>query len=197
MCKFTSAVCLEMCISADDSKRMKQKLFSQIKPTIENRKKMKKYYAEIIFVSPDMHKVHFKVGTKSVDTFLRAESFLVRQAFEVTINLPKLPTAAECDAGICLLSDEAIAKILNEGEGGESFETEEQIREAFTFDVYRHRGYINHNGKKAGKAWLVIGKNFASAGRCDIPKKERLMQNSFVMCQLVRFGVLDKFKIDP
>jgi hypothetical protein len=158
---------------------------------------MKKYYAEISFISPDMYKANFKVGAKSVNTFLRAESFVVRQVVEVTINLPKLPTKAECDAGLCLLSNEAIAMILDEGEGGDSFETEEQIKEVFTFDACLHRGYINCDGKKVDKMWLVIGKNFASAGRCDIPKKERLMQNRFVMCQLVRFGVLDRIKIIP
>lgn len=148
---------------------------------------MKKFYAELMFVSPDMCQAKFNVCAKNVSTLLRAEHFVYKQIFEMTINLEKLPKSGE---RICLLSKEQILTILEEGEEETQFETEEQIANQFSFDVAVHRGCQGQD-----KLWIELKRNTLRFGDMDVPTQERVNHNRFIVTQLVRFGILDKIKL--
>jgi hypothetical protein len=157
----------------------------------QKNKIVRKYYSEIIFISPDMVRAKFQVGTKRVSALLRAETFNIRQTFKMMINLPKLPKKGEA---ICLLNEEQIKTILFDGEGGDRFETDEQIQNAFTFDVYIHRGYpLGSSGGE--QKWIGLYQNSIYSGDASMLSDARVDHNTFIVTQLVRFKVLDKLKL--
>ena len=178
-----------MRICPDESEMTKQKSSFKKQTNTERKTEMKKFHTDIIFVSPDMQQARFSVCAKNVSTLLRAEHLATTQIFGMTINLEKLPKTGE---RICLLSRAAILTILEEGEEDSSFETEEQVEDEFTFDVVVHRGYID--GKQ--QMWVELRRDMIRFGDMNIPTEDRVNKNRFIVTQLVRFGVLDKIKLD-
>ena len=152
---------------------------------------LRKYYTEITFSIPRVEQGRQQIGGKVFSSLFVSENEYIEQVFRGYINLQKLPSKNDF---VCLLPDEAVQKILLEGEGGERFETERQIKAAFTFWPVRHRGWIKPGTREYVRNGVWVGFESESYLADDSLGEEIIKEdNLFVITQLVRFGILDKF----
>lgn len=107
------------------------------------------------------------------------------------INLEKMPQTWD---KITLLDDTHINTVFEE-ELGELFKRQEDVRGMFTFSATRHRGWIERTPEKAvhnpHTFWIELA--------CDLGDKrieDVDAMSSFILAQLVRFGVMDKLRFE-
>ena len=94
-------------------------------------KSARKSYAEIEFEFPTPERGTMNLGASRVRALFY--SGVTTTNYKVTLNLVGgLPKE-----GVCLLSDEHLSTLLDEAD---YFDTLEELRDAFTFEVRHHRG---------------------------------------------------------
>jgi hypothetical protein len=147
---------------------------------------MKKFNAEITFAYAQI--LNGLNGGKYIP--LELNDRRLTYTIPVEINLKSMPKTNEM---VMLLDDSQIITVFEE-ESGDLFESLEDVRSAFTFDVHRHRGWIDRTSvKKIYHPHMFWVKLTQDQGQMS--SAQAVAQRGFVLCQLARFGVIDRLRV--
>lgn len=148
---------------------------------------MKKFNAEIMFAYAQL--LNGLDGKQYIP--LELEDRRLTRTVPVKINLENMPSTGD---DVTLLDDSQIITVFEE-ESGELFESLEDVRRAFTFEVRRHRGWIDKTASERGvyhpnMFWVKLTRD--QGKMCSA---KAIAEGGFVLCQLARFGVIDKLRV--
>ena len=147
---------------------------------------MKKFNAEITFAYAQL--LNGLNGGKYIP--LELNDRRLTYTLPVKINLESMPQTNE----MVMLLDEAQIITVFEEESGDLFENLDEVRSAFTFEVRRHRGWIDRASEKKTyhphMFWVKLTQDQGQMGSA-----QAVAQRGFVLCQLARFGVIDKLRV--
>ena len=147
---------------------------------------MKKFNAEITFAYAQL--LNGLNGGKYIP--LELNDRRLTKTVPVKINLESMPQTNEM---ITLLDDSQIITVFEE-ESGDLFESLDDVRSAFTFEVRRHRGWIDRASEGRpyypNMFWVKLTRD-----QGQMSSAQAVAQGGFVLCQLARFGVIDKLRV--
>ena len=147
---------------------------------------MKKFNAEIEFAYAQL--LNGLNGGKYIP--LELNDRRLTKTVPVKINLGIMPQTNEV---ITLLDDSQIITVFEE-ESGELFESLEDVRDAFTFEVRRHRGWVDRTSEKKTyhphMFWVRLTRD-----QGQMSSTQAVAQSGFVLCQLARFGIINKLRV--
>lgn len=147
---------------------------------------MKKFNAEITFAYAQL--LNGLNGGKYIP--LELHDRRLTKTLPVKLNLESMPQSNE---EITLLDDSQIITVFEE-ESGDLFESIEDVRKAFTFEVRRHRGWIDRTSEERTyhphMFWIKLTRD-----QGQMCSAQAIAQGGFVLCQLARFGIIDKLRV--
>ncbi|HYC34121.1 MAG TPA: hypothetical protein VEC13_00130 [Candidatus Paceibacterota bacterium] len=145
---------------------------------------MKKYYVEFKFTFKPLLK-----GAEGGD-YIPSEFDTRRMVRTVNskIDLDSLPKTQDL---IVLLDDANIGTIF--GEYADMFETLEDVRNTFTFEAERRRGWIEKTpvGKVFHRHMFWVNLIYDQGNK---RVRDADAESDFIISQLVRFGIIDKLR---
>jgi hypothetical protein len=147
---------------------------------------MKKFNVIFKFVvSPLFKQLHGKVQYLP----LEANDKRLFREVETKINLNGLPKTQDV---LQLLDDSQLETVFGE-ECGDLFESFQDVRNAFTFEAVRHRGWIERTPERnIGQSHVFWVELILDQG--DKRIEDAVALTGYVLSQLVRFGVMDKIR---
>ncbi len=145
---------------------------------------MKTYPVNFTFVFPSVSFGTMNHGNSSIKgLFYNGQ---ITRVVESKIHLTKLPKTSDY---VTLISDEQVIKLLEEGEGENFFDTEDKIRDAFSFYVKIHRG----RNREGCYFWVeFINEQLTESSYSDA---DTLDKQNFVIMQLIRFGIVERLRV--